>query len=99
MKRDTEALAAQIDTLRNDLSEVTSLLTEMGLRRRDETVAAAKERVDALRREGSERLHDAQRRATDAQDQVLESIRRQPGTAMGIAVAVGFLAGLLTSRR
>lgn len=97
--RDTEALAQQMDTLRSDLASITELLGEIGVRRKDETVAAARERFDRARHEGEARWNDAQAKVHETQDELLQAIRRQPGTAIGIAVAAGFLAGILTSRR
>ncbi|MFD1341443.1 hypothetical protein [Litorisediminicola beolgyonensis] len=96
---DVDALADQMAALKADLASLTDMITEIGVRRKDETVEMARDRIERLRREGRERFDDAQRYAHDTQDQVLESIRRQPGTAVGIAVAVGFLIGLVTSRK
>ncbi|SLN74237.1 hypothetical protein ROJ8625_04027 [Roseivivax jejudonensis] len=97
--RDTDALADQIDVLRRDLASITELLGDIGVRRKDETVAAARDRMERLRREGEARWSDAQNYAHETQDELLSAIRRQPGTAIGIAVAAGFLAGLITSRK
>ena len=88
-----------MDVLRTDLAAITDMLGEMGVRRKDETIAAARERMNRMRTEGEARWHQAQAKAYDTQDELLESIRRQPGTAIGIAVAAGFLAGLITSRK
>ncbi len=96
---DYKELSDQIATLKKDIASVTDLLGEIGVRRKNETVAAAKERAEYLRERGSDALTDAQLRAHDAQDQALEAIRRQPGTAIGIAIGVGFLAGFLSSRK
>ena len=97
--RDGEALADQVAVLRQDLATITELLGEIGVRRKDETVAAARERMGRFREEGEARWHDVQSKAHETQDELLQAIRRQPGTALGIAVAAGFLAGLLTSRK
>ncbi|WP_037261883.1 DUF883 family protein [Roseivivax halodurans] len=97
--RDSDALADQVSVLRQDLANITELLGEIGVRRKDETLAAARERMGKVRQEGEARWHDVQTKAHETQDELLEAIRRQPGTALGIAVAAGFLAGLLTSRK
>jgi ElaB/YqjD/DUF883 family membrane-anchored ribosome-binding protein len=97
--RDSEAIADQIDVLRKDLSAITDLLAEIGVRRKDETLAAARARMESLRAQGETRLTEARVQALDAQEQAFEAIRRQPGMAVGIAAAIGFFAGLLTSRR
>lgn len=97
--RDSEAVSDQLEVLRKDLANITELLGEIGVRRKDETLAAARERLEKLRREGETRYNDARTQAHDMQEQAFDAIRRQPGTAIGIAVAVGFFAGLLTSRK
>lgn len=97
-KRDSEALADQVDVLRKDLATITEMMSEMGLRRKDETLAAARERMERLRSEGEARYNDARAYANDTYDQTLDAVRRQPGTALGIAIAVGFFAGLLTRK-
>ena len=96
---DAEALMAQIDTLKSDLASITEMLGEIGVRRTDETVSAAKARIEAAKREGEHLYENARDRAEQAQDQALEAIRRQPATAIGIAVGLGFLVGFLTSRK
>ncbi|SNR25567.1 DUF883 family protein [Puniceibacterium sediminis] len=96
---DYKDLSDQVSTLKQDLASISELLTEIGVRRKDETVAAAKERAAYLRERGSDTLTEAQLRAEDMQQQALAAIRNQPGTAIGIAVGIGFLAGLLTSRK
>ncbi len=96
---DYKELSDQIATLKKDLAGMTELIGEIGLRRKDETVAAARERAEYLRERGHDALSEAQIRAGDAQEQAFAAIRRQPGTAIGIAAAIGFLAGLMTSRK
>ncbi|MHA6326014.1 DUF883 family protein [Roseivivax sp. CAU 1753] len=96
---EAEALKAQLETLKADMASMTELMTELGMRKKDETLDAAKARYEALRRDGEKLYKEARVRADDAQDQAMEAIRRQPATAIGIAVGVGFLAGFLTSRK
>ncbi|SIT10532.1 Membrane-anchored ribosome-binding protein, inhibits growth in stationary phase, ElaB/YqjD/DUF883 family [Roseivivax lentus] len=97
--QDTEALMAQIDTLKADLASITELLGDIGARRTGETLESAKARYASARSEGERLYGEARHRAEDAQDQALEAIRRQPATAIGIAVGLGFLFGFLTSRK
>lgn len=97
--RDKDALSDQVEVLRRDLASITEILSEMGVRRKDETVAAARARYERMRGEGEARWHDAQNRAHEAQDELLATIRRQPGTALGVAIGAGFLAGLIFGRK
>ncbi len=96
---DTEALKAQIETLKADIASITEMLGDIGARRKDETMDAAKARYEQARSEGERLYGEARGRAEDAQDQALEAIRRQPATAIGLAVGLGFLFGFLTSRK
>lgn len=97
--KDYKDLTDQVATLKKDLAGITDLLGEIGARRKDETIAAARARAAELRARGEDTLTEAQLRAEDMQEQAYAAIRRQPGTAIGIAVGVGFLVGLLTSRK
>ncbi|WP_186766618.1 DUF883 family protein [Puniceibacterium confluentis] len=96
---DYKDLSDQIATLKKDLAGVTELISEIGTRRKDETLAAAKLQAEKLKERGSDALTEAQIRALDAQDQAYDAIRRQPGTAIGIAIGVGFIAGFLSGRK
>ncbi|HUO07866.1 MAG TPA: hypothetical protein VM008_06180 [Phycisphaerae bacterium] len=79
-----------------------------------EKAAAAKEAVMDLggeaKRYASHRLADAKdkaaewaeaakERAGDMNDNVIDFVRRRPFTSIGIAVGIGFVAGLLLKRR
>ena len=96
---DYQELSEQIKTIRSDIASLTELLGEIGARRKDETVEAARARAEKLRASASEHFSDAQAQASEARDQALEAIRRQPATSIALAVGIGFLAGVLTSRR
>jgi ElaB/YqjD/DUF883 family membrane-anchored ribosome-binding protein len=96
---DYQELSAQIATIKNDIASLTELLGDIGARRKDETVEAAKARAERLRENASAQFSDAQVQASEARDQALDAIRRQPGTSIAVAVGIGFLAGILTGRR
>ena len=96
---DYDALNDQVKTLKSDLASLTEMLTDIGVRRKDETVEAARARAKRMRAEASDRYDEAVDYANDARDQAFDAVRRQPGTAMAIAVGVGFLAGVLSGRR
>lgn len=67
---------------------------------------AGREYADRARHE-AERLYDESRRragevadyAEDTYDEVSDLVRRKPAQALGIAVGVGFLFGLILARR
>ena len=98
-------LAAQIDTLKNDISELTRVFSDFGSAKATEATRAVKDKAEELRSAGQEKaseLHQAGReRALEAQLQAEDFMRRQPATALGIAAGVGFLVGMIatSSRR
>lgn len=96
---DYDDLSSQISAIKNDIAALTETLGEIGVRRKDETVEAARARAEKLRAQASERYDEARDYASDAREQAFEAVRRQPGTSIAVAVGVGFLAGILTSRR
>ncbi len=84
-----EDLAEQIATLRADLAGLTETLGKVGRSEKERLVSAARSRGEDLKAAGEARLHDAG-----------EYLREQPATALGLAAALGFLAGyILTGRR
>ncbi|KMK66110.1 YqjD family protein [Puniceibacterium sp. IMCC21224] len=97
--KDYQELSEQITTLKGDIAGIAELLGEIGVRRKDESIEAARQRAEELRVRGAEHLSQAQQHAAVAQDQAIDAIRRQPGTAVGLAVGIGFLAGFLTGRK
>lgn len=97
--KDYTELSEQIATLKGDIASIADLLGDIGARRKDETVTAARERAAEAKDRGAEHLAAAQLRASVAQDEAMDAIRRQPGTAIGLAVGIGFLAGFLTGRK
>lgn len=96
---DAQDLAAQIDALKADISRITSTLTEIGTAKKDAAVASAREGAATLRAEGAKQVEYAQATAEEYGAQAADAIRRQPAAAVGIAVAAGFLAGMLTGRK
>ncbi len=84
------------------LDDVESLLAQAG--------AASGEQAVRLRERAAEALHRAKLRLTEAQASVTEStkaavratddwVHDHPWSAVGVAAGVGFLLGLLASRR
>lgn len=96
---DMNDLSAQIEALKADISRITTTLSDMGTARKDAAVTSAKEQAAHLRAEGHKQLEMAQATAEDYGAQAADAIRRQPAAAVGMAVAAGFIAGLLTGRK
>lgn len=92
-------VSIQIEALKTDLANLTDAVGSYGKARYRRTrkdlergARAAQDRteesIDHLRGEAEHYAHEAQ-----------EMVRQQPGTALGLAAGVGFLAGLIVSRR
>lgn len=96
---DTSDLAAQIDTLRNDIAALAQTVGDIGKARGEEAVNAAKGKVDAVRDQAADAADTARLRAMEFQDQADNFIKTQPGTALGVAAGIGFLIGFFGSRR
>jgi ElaB/YqjD/DUF883 family membrane-anchored ribosome-binding protein len=95
-----EDLSKQIESLKTDLSKLTAIMGELGKAETDRLMAAAKSRGEALKATGEARYTQARQTAEGYIRDGERYVQEQPGTALGIAAAVGFIVGfLMTSRR
>ena len=95
-----EDLSRQIETLKADLSGLADLIGGLGKTEGERLVAEARSRGEEMKAAGEARYA----RVRDTTEGYLREgeryVREQPGTALGIAAALGFLAGfVLTTRR
>ncbi|SMX42617.1 DUF883 family protein [Maliponia aquimaris] len=99
IQSETEALGKQIETIRKDISALTELIADMGAKRKDAAAQKVREKVTHLRDQTEAAGNQAQERLEALTARAQAEVREQPGTALLIASGVGFLAGLLLSRR
>lgn len=92
-------LAKQIEALQKDLGDLTGMMTEMAKARAEKLKEDGEAKAQELRDKGEDAAAAAKQTAEDMQAQAMEYIRAQPATALGIAAGLGFLFGLLISRR
>lgn len=92
-------LAKQIETLQKDIGELTGLMAEMGKARAARLSDEAEAQAQKLREKGESAATAAKEHVEDLHAQTNAFIRSQPATALGIAAGLGFLFGLLTTRR
>jgi ElaB/YqjD/DUF883 family membrane-anchored ribosome-binding protein len=92
-------LSRQIDALRADVAAITQTIGTIG--REGSHAAAERVRSEAARlaAKGGAELAALQAQAERAGEEAADMVRRQPAMAMGLAAALGFVAGLLTARR
>ncbi|MDF0600842.1 DUF883 domain-containing protein [Psychromarinibacter sp. C21-152] len=96
---DIDELKAQIETLKADMSSLTGTVRDMGRTRAEALRGAASEQANAWRGQGEEAVRRARAKGQEAYGSAEASIRENPATAVGIAAGVGFLTGLILSRK
>ncbi|MFC7705277.1 YqjD family protein [Plastorhodobacter daqingensis] len=95
----TEDLARQMDALKGDLAKITETLSELGKAQGRALADDVRARAERARAEGERQAEYLQHRAEEMVDEAADMIRRQPAMALGLAAGVGFLVGLMTSRK
>lgn len=98
-KVESEELARQIETIRKDISALTELIAEMGRSRKDAASEQVQQKVTELRSRAEAAGTDALERVNALSERAQTQMREQPGTTLLIATGIGFLAGLLMSRK
>ncbi|MEL6466387.1 MAG: DUF883 domain-containing protein [Pseudomonadota bacterium] len=109
-KTDTADVAAQIETIKSDIATLTALIGDVAAKKKDEAASTASSTAARLKASAADQATLAQVRAAEMGDavrtaaedsyaQTEDAIRRQPAMAVGIAASVGFLIGLLATRR
>lgn len=101
-KKDTptvDDLAAQLETLRGDMSQLTELLAGYGRDRAEQVGHSTMQRAADLRARAGQDVERLRARAGDIAHDAENFMHERPATAIGLAVALGFVVGLVTSRR
>lgn len=96
---DPAAIQAQLDAVRADIAELTRTIGAYGQAQGEQLSASAKARAEKLRGDAEAGLAEAEARARAAYGQAETAVRDNPASAMAIAGGVGFLLGLVLSRR
>lgn len=90
-----KAYASEIDAIKSDVKslrdDVASLLHALG--------EDIEQRGESARAEALRRVQEARARADASFDRLGETIERNPMTALGTAVGLGFLIGIVLGRR
>lgn len=92
-------LADQMETLRADISALTSTIADLAQAKGADLSHAAKQQVAAARETVVSQAETAKEKASDLQDQAHEFARNQPAIALGVAAGLGFLVGLIMTRK
>lgn len=92
-------LAEQMKILRSDIAAISKTLGDLGVNTKDAALRTARQKAADLRETSEEQLHYAQLRAEEMGQQAVDAVRKQPATAVGLAVGVGFLLGFISGRK
>jgi ElaB/YqjD/DUF883 family membrane-anchored ribosome-binding protein len=96
---DSDDLSAQIATLRQDIGMITETLGEMAKAQRDGMTAAAQKKFDEARARGADAISSAQAQANALNAQAHDFVQEKPALSLGMAAALGFVVGILTTSR
>lgn len=91
-----EELEDQVSQLQSDLKAITKTLSKLTGEKVDEAKDYASSEFRQLKRRGQHMLDDAQDQAGEVEQQLKDTIREKPLTAMATALGVGFVLALLT---
>jgi len=95
MKKHTEAVANDIETLAEDARALLAATADVA----EERVVAARKRVSAALERGKDALEHVQDQAMAGVKAADKTIRQHPYESIGIALGVGALIGYLLARR
>lgn len=99
VEQSSAELSAQIESLKADVAELTSTLADYGRAQKAQLGAAAEDKYETAKKVGAETAEQAREKARDAYAGAEKAVRANPAASVGIAAGVGFLVGLMTSRR
>lgn len=94
-----EDLAAQLDTLRGDLARLSALAADFGRDRIGHASDRAHQHAANLGATAEREARHLRARASDFAHDVEGFMHERPATTIGLAVAFGFLVGMVSSRR
>lgn len=89
-------LEAQVSQLQSDLKAITKTLSKLTGEKVEEARDYASAEMRQLRRRGEHMLNDAQDQAGEVEQQLKDTIREKPITAVATAMGIGFVLALLT---
>lgn len=92
-------LSAQIEALRDDVAGLAESLAALGKAKGASLIDAARDEAYHLKARGEEKVAALQQRAVSMTAQAEDAVRENPQTALGIAAGLGFLFGVILSRR
>ncbi|WP_050524332.1 DUF883 family protein [Pseudorhodobacter wandonensis] len=92
-------LSKQVAVLREDIANLTAIVSEYGKAQSGQIKSLVANKAADLADTGATAANAAKATAKVAYSEAEEKIRENPASAVGIAAGLGFLVGILTSRR
>jgi len=89
-------LEAQVSQLQDDLKSITETLKKLTEDKASEVKDIAKAEFRQLKRRGQHMIEDVQDQAGEYEQQLKDTIREKPLTAVAAAAGIGFVLALLT---
>jgi len=89
----------QLATLQADVAELSKAVSSYGRARGNEAKLAAEQTATDLKNRADQLSKDAEVQLRSGYATAEGAVRENPAAAVGIAAGVGFLVGLITSRR
>ena len=97
-RKSTEQLEDQVARLQDDLKSITTTLARLGNQKVSEVRGTAEDQYKSLVKSGQHVVDDLGDQAGALEDQLKQSIREKPLTAVATAIGIGFVIALLTQR-
>lgn len=94
-----EDVREQVAALQNDVAELSKALSSYGRARGEEAKLAAEQTAQDLKHRAQLLGEEAETQLRTGYAQAETTVRENPAAAVGIAAGVGFVLGLITSRR
>ncbi|MGC1495677.1 MAG: DUF883 domain-containing protein [Sulfitobacter sp.] len=89
----------QMAILRDDIRSLSETIAELAQAKGGEMSQAAKDQIHAARDTANAGVDAAKVQAAQLQGQANDFVRDQPAAALGIAAGLGFLVGMLSTRK
>lgn len=96
--RTPEDLGAEIERLKADIAKLTEQLRATGEHSYGAARRAASEGLDQLRAQGEAAYEGLKANAGDLEQDLADTVREKPFTALAIAAGIGFLFALMARR-
>jgi ElaB/YqjD/DUF883 family membrane-anchored ribosome-binding protein len=94
-----DEIQRQFDTLKADISALSTTVVALGAAKKDAAIAAGADRASALADRGIAALDHAEESFGTFLQDMEKTVRAKPFTALGISAALGLAFGLYTARR